>query len=479
MPGWDKLARLIEEEQIQQIEEGADHSAVETAAAEARLRLQNGQSEVDVWAPFVDLPRRSDFAFIEPSDLASIRAARSGAAPVLRFNPDDATLFDKMHGAWLGRCVGCALGKPVEVYLGDRAGRYSGLKSWERQKRYLTAISPDEWPLRDYYPAHSPAEAETGKLVCPASTREHITHMETDDDIRYTVLGQIILQRGGRKFTSADVAATWFDLLGYGHVCTAETQAYRNMVIAGDGLRGFSSWDDPRRIDESTDWAWITHHLNPYREWIGAQIRVDSYGYGAAGNPELAAEFAWRDARISHTKNGIYGAMFCAAMIAAAFATDDPITIVRAGLAQIPSTSRLHHEIVDVISLCRKRDLRFDDFELVLDNVYSLLGHYHPVHTNNNAALCVVALLLSGGDFHRAITLAVMGGWDTDCNGATVGSIVGAICGASRTPTHWTGRLHDTLKSYVVGYHPIPISTCARRAADLWRQMEPSRHQRA
>jgi len=80
-------------------------------------------------------------------------------------------------------------------------------------------------------------------------------------------------------------------------------------------------------------------------------------------------------------------------------------------------------------------------------------------------------LLLSGGDFHRGITLAVMGGWDTDCNGATVGSVVGAICGARRAPSHWVGRLNDTLKSGMVGYDPISILECARRSLEVVRQV--------
>jgi len=213
------------------------------------------------------------------------------------------------------------------------------------------------------------------------------------------------------------------------------------------------------------------HHLNPYREWIGAQIRVDSYGYAAPGDPQLAGEFAWRDARISHVKNGIYGAMFCAAMIAEAFVTNDVMRIIEAGLAEIPTTSRLYADMRQTIAICAEHGNRFDDFEAVFEGVYKLLGHYSPVHTNNNAALCVVALLLSGGDFHKGITLAVMGGWDTDCNGATVGSIVGAICGGRAAPTHWTARLNDTLKSLIVEYHPISINECARISTDIAKRV--------
>jgi hypothetical protein len=293
--------------------------------------------------------------------------------------------------------------------------------------------------------------------------RENIHFMESDDDIRYTVLGQKILCYHGRNFRSADVVGAWL-MLGYRFFCTAETQAYRNFVMRGDAFRNPSN--DPR-LDETADWTWFVHHLKPYREWIGAQIRVDSYGYAAPGDPELAAEFAWRDARISHVKNGIYGAMFCAAMIAAAFATEDVREIIEAALAEIPATSRLHSEIRQVIAICEKHGNAFENFEAVFVELHALLGHYHFVHTNNNAALCVVALLLSGCDFHRGITLAVMGGWDTDCNGATVGSVVGAIAGAKRAPQHWTARLNDTLKSSVVGYDPIALSECAHRSLEI------------
>lgn len=459
MPGWDKTKALVDYEWTQLREEGRDLRDEDALRDELNAAGEDENKFLEVWETLLALPMRDDFAFDEPSDSESIKALRP-EAKTRRFaiNDDPKILFDKMHGAWIGRCVGCALGKPVEGFM----GAHNGISSKERIKYYLLGIDGSEYPLRDYFPQNSPATEQTGKVGCPLSTREQIAFMESDDDIRYTVIGQMIMRQKGPDFSTSDVANAWISHLPYRMVCTAETQAYRNLVNRYEWHIG-SGWDAQQDID----WNWVATHQNPYREWIGAQIRVDSYGYAAPGNPELAAEFAWRDARLSHVKNGIYGAMLCAAMIAAAFALDDPKAIVEAGLNEIPQTSRLYQEMRQVIAICEKHNNDFANFEKVLDEIYDLLGHYHPVHTNNNAALCIAAVLLSGGDFEKGITLAVMGGWDSDCNGATVGSIVGAITGAQNAPTHWTARLNDTLKSQIIDYHPIAISECARRSVEI------------
>ncbi len=468
MAGWDTTHKLVDYEFTQLRQEGRDQNELHTLREQFEGLDPNDEAALrQLWQRMLALPLPPQLSLDEPDDLEAIRALRDSRLLQQwgsRRNEVDfagEVLFDKMYGAWLGRCVGCALGKPVEGFM----GAHNGISSRERIRKYLQAISPEEYPLRDYFPQHSPAEDKTGHVGCYPSTREAVAFMESDDDIRYTVLGQIVLRNKGRNFSSRDVAQAWLSHLPYSMVCTAETQAYRNLVTR----YSFPSllWNASAEID----WNWVATHENPYREWIGAQIRADSWGYAAPGDPELAAEFAWRDARISHVRSGIYGEMLCAAMIAAAFVLDDPLSIVHAGLAQIPGTSRLFQEMLGVIEICARHHNEASRFEQVLEEVYLLLGHYDPVHTNNNAGLVVAALLLGGRDFHQVITIAVMGGWDSDCNGATVGSICGAMIGAAKLPQHWVARLNDTLYSQIIDYHPIAISQCARQSVEVARQV--------
>ena len=97
-------------------------------------------------------------------------------------------------------------------------------------------------------------------------------------------------------------------------------------------------------------------------------------------------------------------------------------------------------------------------------------GAYHRVHAINNAALVLLGLLYGEGDFGRTIGISVMGGLDTDCNGATAGSIAGAMLGARALPGKWVDPLNDRIESIVVGFSDCRISDLAKRTDAVARK---------
>ncbi|MBC7289566.1 MAG: ADP-ribosylglycohydrolase family protein, partial [Armatimonadetes bacterium] len=311
----------------------------------------------------------------------------------------------------------------------------------------LTAAGEEE--LGDYFPP-LPEDVPAAAYLAQSKNllRGGITVSIRDDDTDYTILGIHTLEECGHDFEPIDVAMQWLNHLPYFRVYTAERAAYRNFV-------------DEIWPPESA------FHLNPYREWIGAQIRADAWGYAAPGWPEKAAELAWRDACISHTGNGIYGEMFFAALISAALVVDDLVEAIWAAAAEVPRRSRFYEMVHDCLEWCRQDG----DWQQTWRRINDKYGQYHPVHTLNNAALVLMGLLHSGGDFTRAVGMAVMGGWDTDCNGATAGSVMGAILGASRIPKHWSEPLNDTLESSLEGMNVNRISELAQKTLRVSEQL--------
>lgn len=172
---------------------------------------------------------------------------------------------------------------------------------------------------------------------------------------------------------------------------------------------------------------------------------------------------AWRDARISHTKNGIYGEMFVAAMLSKAAVCNDIQTIIEAGLSQIPSTSRLYAAIQQVFEWKRSGM----DWRSAIDKIHLLYDEtkpHHWCHTIPNAMICVISLLWGQGDFTQTIGISVVAGFDTDCNGATTGSVIGMMIGAENLPATWITPLNNTLKSGIGGFNIIKISELAERS---------------
>jgi ADP-ribosylglycohydrolase len=381
-----------------------------------------------------ELPDPPNLILDEPDDLDAI--LEGVAAPA---QPDiaDADYADRVHGAWLGRAAGCLLGKPVEKLPleGIRAiARATG--NWPLDS-YFTEIGLDPW-VAEQYPWNRRSR--------PTSLAENIDGMPEDDDLNFPLIALHLLEGAGRGFTTGDVAQAWLDLLPGGRVFTAERITYRNLL---DGY-------EPERAGRVR---------NPFQDWIGAQIRTDLYGWTAPGDPIDAARLAWTDARLSHGRNGIYGAMFVAAASAAAVAGASVDTVLETGLAVVPERSRYAGAVRRGIELgCGE----LDD-ESAIDALHEEYGRLHWVHVLNNAALLGFALARGAGDFERTITLAVSGGWDTDSVGATAGALTGAMTGAKHLPRKWIGPLDDRLATSVPGFDGARFTALAIRTVEVSR----------
>ena len=236
----------------------------------------------------------------------------------------------------------------------------------------------------------------------------------------------------------------WLEHFPFLTIYTAERAAYRNLIL---GIQASGA----------------ATYRNPYREWIGAQIRVDAYAYACAGDPNEASRLAFADASLSHTANGIYGAMWAAALIASAFTAADARAALDVAAGVVPARSRLAEALRFVDDLAESGA----DWETALAAIWRRYESLSFVHTINNAAIVAAALLWGDGDFVRTIGLAVQGGWDTDCNGATAGSVFGALHGTAQLSERFVGPLEDRIASAVTGFDGSRITDLARRTHDL------------
>ena len=368
--------------------------------------------------------QKKDYKYTEPSDLDSIKELR---APYSYNCLGIKNTEKKIKGAWFGRICGCMLGKPIEGIHTDELIPF--LKE------------TDNYPMHRYIYKSELSNEIINKYKFHFTLRayaDEIDGMPIDDDTNYMVLAQELIEKYGKDFTPYDVSRVWLDYQPKRAYWTAERVAYNNFI---------NGYVPPESAI----------YKNPFREWIGAQIRADYFGYINPGNPELAAEMAWRDASISHTKNGIYGAMFVAAMLAVAAETDNFEDIIKGGLAQIPYTSRLYEAVTEVLNGFKNGVSQKETFDNIHKKYDEYTGH-GMLHTISNAMIVTAALLYGNGDYGKSICMAVETGFDTDCNGATVGSIIGMAKGIDNIPEYWTKPMNDTLHTSIFGVGTVKIS---------------------
>ncbi len=349
----------------------------------------------------------------------------------------------RIKRAWQGRISGCMLGKPVELL--------SMRKGFDDMHAYLQRTNA--LPLRDYIPndLSEPLVAASG-----ACCREKLNRSEPDDDIHYSVLALMMLESFGKDLTTRDVAITWLRQLPVASTFTAERAAYRILLEKGDewfpenGSPGFD-------LSQCSD--------NPYNDWIGAQIRADVYGWVTPGNPALACRLATEDAQLSHRGDGVAGAVFVAVMgslIPVTQSLDDAFARTLQFITPVIGPGSAAHK---AILLGRELAHGVDGAAIIREKYNGM----SPVHTVNNLAVVIWALLSHPDDFGAAIGSAVEAGLDTDCNGATVGGLWGLQ--NKPIPAHWCDPWQGIVGLNLAGQSMITLDELVDRTVVVMEKL--------
>jgi ADP-ribosylglycohydrolase len=335
---------------------------------------------------------------------------------------------EQVYAALLGKVIGVQYGAPIEGWTADRIWQTYG-------------------ELTGYV--------------------QHDHYFRPDDDLS----GPLVFIRALRDFTPTedltpqDIGNTWLNYLGDGH-CTlwwggygvsTEHTAYLNLA---NGIPA------PRSGSIEQNGAVVA-------EQIGGQIFIDTWGLVCPGDPEKAARYAHKAASVSHDGNGIYGGMFVAGIEAAAFEEKDARHLLEIGLSLIPADSLYAQVVRDVIGWSGRYGDWRDCFRRIQER-YGYDKYGGGCHIIPNAAVVVMALAYSDNDFSRALHVANMAGWDTDCNVGNVGCVMGLVSGLTgihNAETDWFSDVNDhVLASLILGSECIlDIPNAALMVSNLGR----------
>ena len=135
-------------------------------------------------------------------------------------------------------------------------------------------------------------------------------------------------------------------------------------------------------------------------------------------------------------------------------------------LEQIPPNSRAYQAIVDVVYAYENGK----SFHQQVEDVHSLYNEkefFDWCYVIPNLMLVVINVLYWQNDFEAAITQTVLSGFDTDCNGATVGSIVGLALGFDAIPLKWYADIEQTVASGIHGFSSMCLEELISKTLGL------------
>ena len=292
-------------------------------------------------------------------------------------------LLQQMHAGWLAQIIGGAVGTAVEGYT-------------------TTNITKTLGEVRHYI-------------------RTPNTY---NDDITFELAFLKAYQQQGEKITSTDIAKMWLQYIPL--AWSAEDFALRNLKL------GIFPPESGR-------------FLNPFSDWIGAQMRGAICGMVAPGNAKEAARLAWLDAVVSHDNNGALGEMFNAILVSLSFVATDVKTLVEDTLACMPTDSEYYAFAAYALTVAKQQDHWLDAWRLCEEK----FKKYNWIHAYPNIMAEIIALWYGNGDFEETLHLIAQAGQDVDCNAAQILSAIGIMNGIDSIPASFKDPIADRLDTYL------------------------------
>jgi ADP-ribosylglycohydrolase len=241
-----------------------------------------------------------------------------------------------------------------------------------------------------------------------------------NDDLELQLIWLQALEDRGLNITARDLAEYWLDCIVYNfdEYGLNKTNLKKGLLPPVSGY--FNNW---------------------FKHCMGSPIRSEIWACIAPGLPNVAARYAYEDAVVDHAGGeSVYGEIFNAVVESAAFIISDREKLLEIGLSFIPEDCETAKAIKNALKAYKEGMNWKEARNFVLKNSYSPVAQYSPV----NLGFQTIGLLY-GEDFGDAICKAVNCGYDTDCTGATLGSILGIILGKDGLPEKWIEPLSDKI----------------------------------
>ena len=304
-----------------------------------------------------------------------------------------------MYAGWLGKVIGVRYGAPIEMWGDDRIKSFFG-----ELDGYVTHFS-------DFA-----ADDDTnGPLFFIRALEDYcISEDLTAEQIGITVLNYVPYEHG------------FFWWGGYG--VSAEHTMYLNLR---NGIKAPNSGS-------------IRQNGKIMPTQIGGQIFIDTWGLVCPCDFKKAARYAQKAASIAWDSDGIYGGMFIAACISAAFDDSDVISVIHKALSVIPEDCEYAKTVRDIIAWYSLHPDNWRDCLAYVKKNYWVDKYIGNCHIIPNSAIIVLALLYGEGNFKKSLNICNMCGFDTDCNVGNIGTILGVLNGLDNMDLkRWFAEIND------------------------------------